>query len=177
MKKKLIAIVIVLVFTTQTFGSLQSAVWEKFNSSEGRFSILVPSTPKPDVNQVDSAVGELTVYSYNSSNSVGLFVVTYTDYPFEANGADHIEAVLDGVRKGVLEGSGADLIDEKKILQSSYPGRVFRARKTVNGAAVIFNWKVVLVGRRLYQLAIATNVKDSKSPDIARYLDSFELKK
>lgn len=153
------------------------SAWPTFDSPEGRFSVLLPTKPKVEVKDIDSAVGKLTMYTYASSNNVGYFMVSFGDYQNEAKDITQRESVLDGVRGGVVKGLEAEIISENKITFDGYPGREFKAKRTVDKSEVIFNWKIVLVGRRLYQLAVVTTTADAASPDIAKFLTSFKLPK
>jgi hypothetical protein len=160
----------------------QGPEWETFNSPEGRFSILTPTKPKVEVKEVDSEVGKLTLYTYASNSRAAYFMVSYADYPIDVTG-DRREAVLDGVRGGVIKGIEGELISEKKITitssggeaATSYPGREFYAAKTIEGSETVFTWRIYLVGRRLYQMVAATTKANSTTPDIQKYLTSFEL--
>ena len=174
-KKILAAVLLVTILGTLAFRYGQGVGWENFNSPEGRFNILMPTKPKLEVKEVDSRVGKLTLYAYSASNNTGYFIVSYADYPAEPN---EKETMLDAVRTGVLNGLSVAMSGtEKKIAIFGYPGREFSASKTVQDTEVIFTWRIYLVGRRLYQLAVVTPKADANSPDIAKFLTSFELSK
>lgn len=178
MLKKTFAAVLVVVLTgTLAFGFQEPAKWERFNSPEGRFNILMPKKPEVEVKDVDSAIGKLTLYAYSASTVTGYYLVSYGDYPVEPKDVAQREKVLDGVRSGVLNGLEAKMDSEKKITLGEHPGREFTAAKNVQGSDVVFNWRIFLVGRRLYQLAVVTQKGDAASPDIAKFLTSFDLNK
>jgi hypothetical protein len=159
-----------LVFAVQ-----EPAEWSKVESTEGRFSVVMPVKPETGVKDVDTAVGKLQLHSFGASGKVGQFMLSYADYPNESKTATQQEAVLDGVRGGVLKGLQADLLSETKVTLNGYPGREMRATKMIDGGEVIFSWKMFLVGRRLYQLGVATVKADSESPDIQKFFRSFQL--
>jgi len=127
--------------------------------------------------RIDSSLGKLTIYLYSTSNSSGYFLASYGDYPVGPKDANQAESVLDGVRDGIQTGSKSEIVSEKKILLDSYPGREITTRKTDQGEVVVFKWRVYLVGRRLYENAVGTLQKDSESPDIMKFLTSFDLNK
>jgi hypothetical protein len=147
----------------------------KVDSAEGRFSVSMPSKPEQGERDVDSAVGKLKLHTFGASNDVGQFMVSYADYPTEAASAAQQESVLDGVRGGVLKGLQAELISETKVSTKGYPGRELRATKVTEGAEIVFSWKIFLVGRRLYQMAVATVKAEAESPDIQKFFISFQL--
>jgi hypothetical protein len=177
LKKILIAPLLVVLVSTLAFGFQQGALWEKFNSPEGKFNILMPSKPTLEVRDVDSAVGKLTIYLYSTSNSTGYFLASYGDYPTAPKDANEAESVLDGVREGIQKGSKSEIVSEKKILIDTYPGREITTSKANQGEVVVFKWRICLVGRRLYQNAVGTMQKDSESPEIMKFLTSFDLNK
>jgi hypothetical protein len=177
LKKILIAPLLVVLVSTLAFGFQQGALWEKFNSPEGKFNILAPSKLALKVGEVDSVQGKLTLYLYSTSNSSGYFLASYGDYLVGPKDANEAESVLDGVRDGIQAGTKTEIVSEKKILIDGYPGREITTRKTDQGEVVIFKWRIYLVGRRLYENAVGTLQKDSESPDIMKFLTSFDLNK
>jgi len=56
-----------------------------------------------------------------------------------------------------------------------YPGRDFTGTKMNQGSEIFFSWRIYLVGRRLYQLAVITNKAEANSPDVSKFLTSFQL--
>ena len=177
LKKISAATSIILLVSCVAVAFQTDKAWPTFDSPEGRFSVLMPTKPTVETKDIDSAVGKLTMYAYSSSSSVGYFMVSFGDYPREAVDAAQREAVLDGVRGGVLKGLEAEIISDEKITFEGYPGREFKAKRTLEGNEIVFNWKIVLVGRRLYQLAAATSKDNAGSPEIAKFLTSFKLPK
>ncbi|HKZ79207.1 MAG TPA: hypothetical protein VJ124_12970 [Pyrinomonadaceae bacterium] len=168
------ASLLVVILNTLAFSIQQPAPWQKFDSPEGKFNVLLPSQPEVEVKDIESAIGKLTLYAYSSKNDTSYFQVSYADYSL-APTDEQIESVLDGIRRGVMDGLKAELISEKKVFLHSYPGREFVAQKTDEGVDIIFNWKIILVGRRVYQVAVASSPKDSDSPDVQMFLASFDL--
>src|SRR5882672_5376844 len=172
---------------TSVAGAFQQTVpWRTFSSAEGKFSLLMPIEPKVEVQDVDSSVGKLTMYSYTSSTSTAYLMASYGDYPNEPVDADHIEQVLDGVQSGVLGSIAGEKLSGNKIVLKGraisgaapveYPGREFTGKKMQDGGSeIFFSWRVYLVGRRLYPLAVVTNKANAASPDVAKFLTSFQL--
>ncbi len=166
--------IIILLLSTFAFGWQLPADWVSYSSPDGRFSIGMPKTPVEDVKDVESVVGTLKLHSFPSTSATAHFLVSYGDYPTEP-AADNREAILDGVRGGVIKGSEGQLISETKITLDGYPGRQFTAKRMLDGSEIIFNWRIYLVGRRLYQLAAVVNKNNSNSPEIQKFLNSFRL--
>lgn len=175
MIKKTFAVpIVILLLSIMGFGFQQPGEWVTFKSAEGRFSITVPRTPEPRVSDVDSAVGKLQSYSFTSTSATANFLIGYGDYPNEPP-ADRVDAVLDGVRGGVLKGLDAELLTETKLVVSNRPAREFVATKTIDGVEYYFVWRYLLVGRRLYQVAVAAPKANLSSPEIQKFFTSFHL--
>lgn len=176
MLKKICSVSLLMLLCSGLVSAVQEVVveWSRVDSLEGRFNATMPSKPEPGSREVDSAVGKLTVYTFAASNKTGYFMISYGDYPNEPTSANQ-EGVLGRVTSGVIKGLKAELISETKISLKGYPGREFRAKKTVEGNEVVFTWKTFLVGRRLYQLGVATNKIDADSADLQKFFTSFQL--
>lgn len=174
MLKKFSTVLIITLLLGGSAFAFQQAAWAKVDSTEGRFSVVMPTTPQTSSSDVDTKLGKLKLYSFSSSSKVGEFMLSYADYPNEATGADR-DKVLDGVIDGVLKGLQAELISQNKVSLNAYPGREMRARRTIEGSEMIFSWKVVLVGKRLYQMGVGTSKIDSESPEIQKFFMSLQL--
>lgn len=184
-KKVRVASIVILLLAPIVSAFQEVAPWQTFKSPEGKFSILMPTDPKVEVQDVDSVVGKLTLYSYSASSKAAYLMASYGDYPNEPTDAANAEKVLDGVRGGVLESIGGEVLSDSRIVlrgpaSSSgatieYPGREFSGKKIKEGSEIYFSWKVYLVGRRLYQLAVITSKADVTSPDVQKFLTSFQL--
>ena len=104
LKKACATSIVILLLGTLAFGLQEAEAWPTFNSPEGRFSVVMPTKPNVEVKDVDSPVGKLTLYTYSSLTSAAYFIASFGDYPKETTDAAQREAVLDGVRDGVLRG-------------------------------------------------------------------------
>ena len=177
LKKILIASLVVIFVNTLAFAFQRDAPWERFNSPEGNFNILMPSKPAIDLKDVDTAVGTLKLHLFSASTDTGYFLVSYGDYPSAPADLNDAESVLNGVRDGIVNGSTSELVSEKKISLYSYPGREIVTKKATQGDVIVFKWRIYLVGRRLYQIAVGTTQKDAEMPDVNKFLTSFDLNK
>jgi hypothetical protein len=175
MAKLLILVLLMCSIASGQEPSAGAAPWEKFSSSEGRFIFLAPTKPVAASREVDSKVGKLMLYTFSSSSQVAYFMTSYGDYPNAASDSVQAERILDGVRDGVIGGSKTTLIAEKQRWIRGYPGREFTGSAKIDGADVIYSWRIFLVGRRLYQIAAATLAANAGHPDVAKFLDSFDL--
>lgn len=173
---KICAVPVIVLLCSGAVLALQAAVeWSKVDSPEGRFSVVMPKKPETGVRDVDTAVGKLALHTFGTSNGTGQFMISYADYPEAPQPGTAQEAVLDGVRGGVLKGLNAELTSEIKVAIKGNPGRELRMKKVTEGTEVVFSWKMFLVGRRLYQMGVATTKADAESPDIQKFFMSFQL--
>lgn len=177
MLKRTYSLLLVMLLCCGFAGAIQQPVeWTKLEPTEGRFRAFLPTKAEPTVSEVNSASGKIPVYTFASSNNTGSFMLSYADYPNAASNPAHEQSVLDGVRDGVLKGTEGTLISESKLTLNGYPGREMKATRMVDGTEMIFSWRLFLVGKRLYQLAVGSSKADSESPDIKKFFASFELK-
>jgi hypothetical protein len=177
MKKILTASLVVVFVSTVAFGFQQGAPWKKFSPPAGKFSIIMPSEPTPEVEDVETDVGTMKLHLFSASTSNGYVLASYGDYPSAPADSNEAESVLDGVRDGIVNGSNSELVSENKFSFYSHPARELITKKTDQGEVIVFHCRVYLVGRRLYQLAVGTTQKDSEIPDITKFLISFDLNK
>ena len=175
--RTVIVCLLIVFIKTAALGQPQADKWEKFSSPEGKFNILTPSKPKLDVKDVESAQGTLKLYFYGASGTAGFFAASYGDYTLEAKTADEKATVLDGVRNGINKGINGKLVSERKISLYGYPGREIVIDAKLQDTDVIFKWRIFLMGKRLYQIGVGTDVRNSGSPDVDKFLLSFDLDK
>jgi hypothetical protein len=152
----------------------KAAAWEKFSSVEGRFSILFPSKPtakKEKLGETDTA------YTYTAETATGVFVASYMDLPGAFKTDEEKNFVLDGGRDGSLENIDGKLLYEKKITLSGYLGREFSISMKDKGLTLRSKTRLFLVGQRAYQLLALVPEENADSPDIDKFLSSFELNK
>jgi hypothetical protein len=172
---KLLILVLLMCSIAAAQEPSSEATWEKFSSSEGRFTLLSPTKPEAASREVESKVGKLMLYSFSSNSQVAILMISYGDYPNAASDSVQAERILDGVRDGVIRGSSTSLIAEKQRWIRGYPGREFTGSGKSEGRDISYSWRIYLVGRRLYQVAGATLATNAGHPDVAKFLDSFDL--
>jgi hypothetical protein len=141
--------------------------WQPFRSAEGRFTVLLPGTPR----QVDKPLPEITpavVFHQFSLTAAGLcWFVAYYDVP---RVPPDPQLVLATTAKHMATHLSGKIISEE-VLPGRHPGRevLIRGEEGVHARARYF-----LVGRRLYQLIAAGRADQVKSATADRFLDSFQ---
>lgn len=176
MIKRIFTASLFAVFTyAVAFGLQRSAPWEPFNSSEGKFSVLMPAEPELQTRDIHAENGDAKYYRYSAINNIGLFSVMYFVHPVEAKDAAEREARLERMCDGIIKNLDGKVTFDRKVKLYGYPGREFIIKKTEDGEENVYQWKVFVVGDRLYQLAVTTDAKDSESTDVAKFFNSFAL--
>lgn len=134
--------------------------WTRFNSSEGRFSVMVPATPKHKSSTNDSPVGKIVEHSYVAEKQGASFTVSVTDLPGAALLFAGRGTLYDKARKALLSSVKGTQVSFQPITVNGRDGRVLDYR--LNGSDRLGRAYIFLVGRRLY-VADATLPK-AKAP-------------
>jgi hypothetical protein len=104
----------------------------------------------------------------------------YADYPDPIENAAAAHRILDDGVKSAVDSVSSQLLETKEISLDGSPGKYLKERLP---DGKILRAKMLLVGQRLYQIAITTPEEKGKSAETiayydsvaARYLDSFKL--
>ncbi|HEY0545989.1 MAG TPA: hypothetical protein VGC91_11475 [Pyrinomonadaceae bacterium] len=151
-----------------------AANWKEFDSTTGGFSILFPDRPAESTESmgaVDAHIVRLQTFAEYS--------VMYADYPDPIVNEVMVHGILNsGVRNAISPDS--QLLERKEISLEGNPGKYLKERLP---DGKILRAKILLVGQRLFQIAITTpEEKDQTEANIkfyesvaSKYLDSFKL--
>ncbi|MCA1592122.1 MAG: energy transducer TonB [Acidobacteria bacterium] len=155
-----------------------SKAWKEFSSAEGRFTVLLPGTPTPQVQTQDTAIGKLDVHTFTLTTSMQ-YGVMFVDYPRTMEDSGAAKQFLDGARDGGVKGVNGTLLEEKETSLDGHPGRIIKVRV---GDGYVMRVKFYVVKNRLYQLGVTMWDKDAPEAaarfhdeTAARFLDSFKL--
>lgn len=144
----------------------QTQEWTKFSSTEGRFSVLMPSQPESDERAKDTPVGRVVMHFFTTRAAGGVFVVSYADYP-----VGEAKRELDANRDSFLKGMKATLVSESDIKLQDNPGRDIKAERD----QLSIKSRMYLVGKRYYQLVAITPATLPGNIEADKFLTSFEL--
>jgi len=106
---------------------------------------------------------------------IRFFPISYFVRPASTKNAIENNSRLVVIRDGVLRSLGGEVVAEKEMRLYGYPGREFFVKKADQGADDLYQWRIFLFGKRVNQIVMATERKDSGSPDIAKFFTSFNL--
>lgn len=159
-----------------------SQAWRQYSSAQGGFSILFPGDPSQETQFIEAAPGvqfELRIFKLKTLAECS---VMYADYPMPLDDPKLAKSVLDNGAKGAVASVNSELLELKEIMFEGHPGRYLKERMP---SGEIMRVKILLVGQRLYQVAITTPGEEGKSSEMVaayqamsdRFLNSFKLNK
>jgi hypothetical protein len=173
---------------TQPFQLAQS-IWKPFSSKEGRFSVLMPGTPRESQLIWDPVTGYI-VYLFTVTREEAEYMVWYLDFEPPTRRLDddgqssNFPDMLPNTPEkmtDVLVNAGTDcystpsycrLISEQSIRLGSYPGREISLRLP---SGPLVRRRLYLVNRRVYILSVRTTQERFLSKTIEGFMNSFKL--
>jgi hypothetical protein len=154
---------------------VQSQDGHKKTSLFGKFSIVFPGEPDYSVEDVETEVGtlEMHTYLYEESDNVA-YMVAYIDYPEDMVQESDNDVLLNAALEGALGSWGIDSEKVKKEVtwHSGHKG-IFTKESSGDTYTA---YEVLMVGNRLYQIAILKYGKAIGKKELKAFYDSFELK-
>lgn len=168
--------VAVLVFVLPGVGSgFQGMEWIKYNSPQGRYSVLVPGEPTLSRQQTVASGGKkITQYRATAFEANFAVFVAYYDY------ASTMTYSLNQARDSIVASLGT-LLSERKINLGDHPGLEMNvSAKGSDGTELLVRVRIYDVDRRVYVLQfIIPRLKDDdvSAEKATRYFDSFRITK
>lgn len=152
--------------------SCKKAEWKEFRSSEGRFSVMVPQDPQEATQSLNSALGPLTMHTFQENEILLSMMCAYTDFPMREGVTMDPEKAFDGSRNEIAKTQEATVVSEKPITVNGYPGRLIVMTK--NGGLNL-KLKLIWASPRYYEVLVVAQDLRAGSEDIDRFLDSFKI--
>ncbi len=154
--------------------------WREFTSTAGRFAITFPGTPTEETQAVGSEGAALEVHRYTLRSEGTVYAVAYVDYPIPVDNLMIAKQVLDNVAGAELEEAESSTSSTTEFTLGAHPGRFLKL--TLPDGSILRN-KMLMVGKRLYQVTLAMSVETKTPPApaqfhdaiTARFFDSFKL--
>jgi hypothetical protein len=150
------------------------SIWKPFSSAEGGFTVLMPGTPKPVQQTLNTPNGRITLKGFivQRPNEANYFVI-YSDFPSKTieNDSD-IENLFDGIVEGFKRRTRGEVVSKENITLNDYPGREFKMQLS---GTITARSRIYLVNQRLYQLVAITPREQDLPQSIQGFLDSFQL--
>jgi hypothetical protein len=150
--------------------AMDSSGWVKFNSDEGRFSVLMPEIPTDKTETTESAHGPYTTHLFIVRDDISVYLIGWVDYDpsFNFNRQAELEANRDNFVKGI----NAKLITTHATVVDGYSALEFVAETEDR----IFKSRVYMVGRRPYQIVIGSPKGQDDSAQVNRFFNSFKVR-
>lgn len=143
--------------------------WANFSSEDGRFSVLMPEIPTDKTETVDSAHGPYTTHLFVVKDTTSVYLIGWVDYDpsFNFNRQAELEANRDNFVKGIQ----ARLISTRPTMIDGYNAIEF----TCETEDRVFKSRVLMVGRRPYQIVIGSPKDQDDSVNVKRFFNSFKV--
>lgn len=155
-------------------GCQQASDWQEYKSTEGRFSVLMPSVPEERKQTVNTPVGPIDQHvAILSPDKNTAYLASYADYPESATQGVKPDQILDGSRDGSVANIQGKLLSELIITLGDYPGREIRV--AFPDDIHTMRMRIYIVGSRLYQVGVLTTKENVSNNSVTKFLDSFKL--
>ena len=150
--------------------AMDASGWVKFTSDDGHFSVLMPELPQDKSETVDSQHGPYTTHLFVVRDTTSVYLIGWVDYDpsFNFNRQAEIEANRDNFVKGI----NATLLSTRPTVIDGYSGLEF----TAETADRTFKSRVMLVGRRPYQIVIGSPKGMDNTALVNRFFNSFKVR-
>jgi hypothetical protein len=150
--------------------AVDSSGWVRFNSDEGRFSVLMPVTPEDKTETTQSSHGPYTTHLFIVRDDINVYLIGWVDYDpsFNFNRQAELEANRDNFVKGV----NAKLVSTHPSVIDGYSALEFTAETDDR----TFKSRVYMVGRRPYQIVIGSPKGQDVTAQVTRFFNSFKVR-
>lgn len=148
---------------------------EPYTSTDGRYAVKFPGTPKLGTQTAKSALGDLKVHvaTYATADA-NVYLVSYTDFPVAATKAENRGTLFDGVRDA-LKAKGTVTEKELAFGPDKLPGRELTVDRDKDKQRI--KVRAVLRENRLYQVAVIGTADFVGGKGATEFLDSLDLTK
>lgn len=174
--KRIAVVVFFLISAEPGFAFQNSSEWIRYQSAEGRYSVLLPVQPTVSTQEWSTAAGKkVTQYRATASDGKATVLIGYFDY-----GSDTTFS-FDKARDGIVGKIKGTLLSERVISLGGHRGRELKvSAKGSDGTELLDRARLYDVDKRVYVLQFITvkSEDDSASTEKAdRYFDSFQVTK
>lgn len=151
-----------------------AAQMQTFSSSEGRLEVQLPGRPQyipTDVAVAGGGTIKLHQYAVEVGNSLA-FITSYADYPVSIVAGARGDEVLRRVQTASV--GQRKLVGDGVIDIDGNAGRFYVAE---GADGLVLQARIYLVGNRLYQNIVVSDLRSRGAPEIRQFFDSFRLLK
>jgi hypothetical protein len=181
--KKLFSFIFTLIVVVSLFGFVKIADWVQYKSTQGKYKILMPASPKEESRKIPSAIGELTMYlallESNDSDDNMLYISAFSEYPTAKINSDMNKEGLDRFFEGAADGAAKNMNGKVTTITESkyreYPARYVVIDLTMDGTDYIALQRLILVKNKFYMLQIFTKPSKAENSNAKKFFESFDL--
>lgn len=154
----------------------RQTTWKTYTAKQGRFSVLMPGSPKIISTPVTLESGDKTklwgVVGLESETRT-VYISAYMDIPTAIDPKSNLaqESLEQGIQK-LAEIQGFDVTARSRFALKGYPGQEIRYRLP-NGHTG--RSRIFLVNARIYFLAVEIDEGASVQTNVDRFMQSFKL--
>jgi len=158
-----------LIAQSQELAS-QPREWVRFDSRVGQFTVLLPQMPSEKIEIMASSGVSYTSHAFIVKVNSTTFIVGWLDYneKFKVGSQSDLNANRDNFVKGIK----GKLVSSNNTTFDGYQGIEFVAET----GDTLYKSRVVIVGRRPYQLIAGTTKGVDDSANTTRFFESFKIK-
>lgn len=157
----------------------RKSVWQTFQPSGGRFSILMPGEPVPlgTAFTVDGQEMQLQQFVSSQQNDQVIYMAGWMDLPAGGLPGGGLDRSLDSVRDGFRNRLGGRLLQEFPLTLAGSKGRHFKLQAQVDNRSYLVTQRVYLHRDRLYQITVMVpqELEGSLQGSIMGFLRSFKF--
>lgn len=142
-------------------------------SDASGFRIEFPEGKAPEIEDKALPKGAASVRLFKVQYGSSAFLVVAEEIAESANRTP--DQLLQGAREGILESTGATADLETAVSQGAYLGFEMVLTATTSGIKMRQRVRVLVAGRRLYQILVVAPEWSGSTPIERRFFDSFRL--
>jgi hypothetical protein len=157
-------------------GDTTGAEWQEFSSEEGGFSVLMPGTPRENVQRTGAPGSSIHHASFQVKFQASSYVVSYSNLDREMLGIESPSEFLANTMDVALDVMNAQLMTQQDIALDGNPGKAFSATATIEGVETAIEGRYYLVEDRLYQVLAMGHEGSVSEADKQKFLESFKLR-
>ena len=152
--------------------------WQELKPANAGYAILMPALAQGEAETRDTRFGQLTLNKQAAEFDRMIFGVAYSSLPDDLFAAYSVEQILEAMQDAVLRYYRGRLLSSKSIKLGDYPGvemtvEVPDDKRTPGGG--VWRTRFYLVDHVVYEIDHLGSKRQSISPDIRKFMDSFQL--
>jgi hypothetical protein len=133
----------------------------------------MPGTPSFEKVPMETAQSTFVLNTYWLEIKTATYMVSYYDYSDSIIQQLTSEQILESGKNEAVANVNGTLQSESTISSSNYPGKQYVI--AYGDGKTTATIRLYLVGHRLYHLVVVTSNNNANTPEVSKFLDSFQL--